>query len=187
MKDKCICAALLLASTFSHGTLTISLQEVGSDVVASYSGSLDLSSISPAFTDTPGSPNLRAENPLLVVGSGGNVDFYNVFISPSGFGPGNSATNAPSSTSGDLVGISSTGIGDFLIVPAGSDGSSLSGSATWVGESFASLGVTIGTYQYDFTGDSLIIQAVPEPAHVGLLLGGTVFAALLFIKRRKRS
>jgi hypothetical protein len=76
-------------------------------------------------------------------------------------------------------------IGTAIIVPAGyASGTALSGSVTYVGQTFASLGLTPGTYTYtwgsDPTADSLAVKigaaAVPERGTWAMMMLG--FAAL---------
>jgi hypothetical protein len=60
----------------------------------------------------------------------------------------------------------------------------MSGTATYAGQSFASLGITPGTYLWTWTGDSVTLNIgsgpapVPEPgtwAAAALLAGGAAF------------
>jgi hypothetical protein len=76
-------------------------------------------------------------------------------------------------------------IGTAIIVPAGyASGTALSGSVTYVCQTFASLGLTPGTYTYTWgsgpTADSLAVKigaaAVPEPGTWAMMILG--FAAL---------
>jgi hypothetical protein len=81
--------------------------------------------------------------------SGALVDEYALVTGPGDFGPG-SATNATSG-SGDLVGM--VGFFGYFFVPKGYiSGNPLSDTATYSGQSFASLGVTPGTYVWQSYG-----------------------------------
>ena len=72
-----------------------------------------------------------------------NVTFFSGFSGPTSFGSGNG--DIASSGSGDLVGI--VGLFGQLSVPDGYvSGAALLSSATWNNATFASLGVTPGTY-----------------------------------------
>jgi hypothetical protein len=102
-------------------------------------------------------------------GSSGRADFYYGATGPASFGSG--GASFASSASGDAFGVTSS-IGTAIIVPAGyASGTALSGSVTYVGQTFASLGLTPGTYTYTWgsgpTADSLAVKigaaAVPEP------------------------
>jgi hypothetical protein len=90
-------------------------------------------------------------------------------MGPTSFGTGTGAV--ADSGSGDLVTL------DFLdiriLVPQGYiSGHSLSDSSTYNNQTFSSLGVTPGTYQWTWGGgpdENFTLQAVPEPS-AGLLL-----------------
>ena len=66
-------------------------------------------------------------------------------------------------------------------------GTSISGNATWLGQTLASLGATPGTYVYTSNSDSVTINiggVVPEPASWAMMLLG--FGAIGFAMRRGR-
>ena len=93
---------------------------------------------------------------------------------------------------GDIVGIE--GFFKDLFVPAGYEsGKPLSNTATYLNQSFLSLGVTPGTYEWIWgTGENqnftLIIgapgAAIPEPASLSLL--GVMLAGLLLARPRRQ-
>jgi hypothetical protein len=140
---------------------TITLEELGSNVVATGSGPLDLTGLSfdfPSFQSAGINPN----GAVIVTGSSGPADFYTGFTGPTSFGSG--STTAASSSSGPLVGIA--GVNGFLMVPQGyASGDPLSDSATYTGATFASLGVTPGTYVWTW-GTGL------ENQNFTLIIGG---------------
>jgi hypothetical protein len=83
--------------------------------------------------------------PDIVTRLSGNVDVYREMTGPTSFGSGFGATAG--NGSGNLVGIDAGGFGLLLNVPAGYvSGNVLSSSATWNNATFASPGVTPGTY-----------------------------------------
>jgi hypothetical protein len=177
----------------AKAAFTFYLQQVGPDVVITGSGTIDTAGL-PIFRlgdATAGLvPNEGIANggPLTMVSS----NIFSGVTGPSAFGTGNS-TDA-SSGSGDAVGVVG---GGFFPGPPGSDltlpggyvsGTALSDTDTYVGQTFATLGFTPGTYTYTFgtgpTADSLVVTSagVPEPASLGLLsLGG-----LTLLPRRRR-
>ncbi len=114
--------------------------------------------------------------------------FYSGLTGPASFGTG--GMKSASAGSGDLVGFyrSSTD----LVVPSGyASGTALSDSDTYTGQSFATLGITPGTYTYTWgTGanaDSLTINAVvPEPSTWALLAVGAGAPTLAALRRRVR-
>lgn len=169
--------------------LVFTIQEVGSDVVATGSGDLDTTGLSLLGTNSS-DPFTQPSIAALVVGSIGNGDFYDAaadFVGPSDFGTGLLLVNA-NSGSGDPMGIS-VGGGNLVLVVRESYGSGdpLSGTATWLGTSVASLGMTQGTYLWtlDANGATVTINVVPEPTTTALLVSTT--AALGFVAYRRRA
>ena len=164
---------------------------MGSDVVATGSGPLDLTGLS--FTVS--SIIFTGIVPVLgEISTGphpvGLEDFYSGVAGPAGFGSSGGPIFADSG-SGDSVGIH--GNLGLLGVPLGYvSGTDLSDTMTFFNQSFATLGVTPGTYVWTWgTGPNqnftLIIgaAAVPEPASAALL--GTALAGLLLAGARRRS
>jgi hypothetical protein len=137
-------AALSLFSVQLAQAYSVTLEQVGSDVVATGSGPLDLTGLTLVVTYASLPAQIFPVLGQIVTGSGGATDGYQGSISgPTSFG-GVFFTFA-SSGSGDSVGIfrdTST-----LLVPSGYvSGTALSDSATYNNATFASLGVTPGTY-----------------------------------------
>lgn len=135
---------------------TVTLQQVGPDVVATGSGAIDLTGLGPPASHgqgVPVSPEIDAEDWAWGIFTGpasSRVDAYDVgtFSGPGSFGSG--GETFASSGSGDAVGTFTQiwwGTDQFLWVPRGyRSGTFLSSSATWSGKTFATLGVTPGTY-----------------------------------------
>src|SRR5262245_47268633 len=128
---------------------TVTLQQVGSDVVANGSGAINLTGLfffgsGSSFITTllPSSGRISTGPPPSGLGS---VDLYRIFSGPANFGSGGQHNATESLSSGDFVGIQASVI--ELFVPHGYiSNSALSSSATWTGATFASLGATPGTY-----------------------------------------
>jgi len=160
---------------------TVTLEQMGADVVANGSGAINLTGL--AFFG-PGSFFITTLVPSLGrISTGpppsglGSVDVYRVFSGPANFGSGGQHNATESLSSGNFVGIQASV--DELFVPHGYiSNSALSSSATWTGATFASLGVTPGTFIWTWgTGANqnftLIIggAGVPDGGSTVSLLG----------------
>ena len=157
---------------------TVTLEQVGSNVVANGSGAINLTGLSFLASGTQGGAILQPPIGAIVTGTtdSANVTFFSGFSGPTSFGSGNG--DIASSGSGDRVGI--VGLFGQLSVPDGYvSGAALLSSATWNNATFASLGVTPGTYVWTWgTGGAnqnftLIIggAGVPDGGSTASLLG----------------
>jgi len=169
---------------------TVRLQQMGANVVATGSGSINLTGLN--FTG-PGSARTfisAASGIIFTAPSGVPLDRYSGFTGPTSFGSG--GTFFADTGSGDFVGIISSS-GAALLVPLGYvSGAALSDSMTFDSATFASLGVTPGTYVWSWgTGlpnqnFTLIIgRAVPDGGSTVSLLGCALLGLAAF--RRKLS
>jgi hypothetical protein len=157
---------------------TVTLQQVGTDVVATGSGTINLTGLTFFQFDGVFSPEIlpgagvQAGGGILTGPTSSSVDLYFEPRGPTSFGSGG-ATPA-SSGSGDMVGIFPIHLifERALIVPRGYvSGTSLSNSATYSGKTFATLGVTPGTYVWtwgtganqNFTLQILAANPTPTP------------------------
>jgi hypothetical protein len=170
----------------------VTLEQVGSNVVATGTGTIDLSGLSLGCNGCDGYsgyviPN-QGNQEQLIVGSG-LIDGYAGATGPTNFGPGNGYTPA-NSNSGDVVGELVPGT---IEVPHGYvSGDPLSDTSTYLGATFASLGVTPGTYVWTWGtagDDSFTLQigpsAVPEPSSLPLVALPLGFVMLLAARRRR--
>jgi hypothetical protein len=178
-------AALGLAAVGgrAEARIVIDVSEVGGNVVIKGGGTVDLTGLS--FRGD--GENVAGMNPsfgAINAGSFGNTGFYQGATGPASFGPG--GLSSASSFSGAVFGVDAAGFAvPTIFVPAGyASGTALSGSETYDGQTFASLGLTPGTYAYAWgsgpAADSLTVKigAIPEPATWAMMLLG--FAALGF-------
>ena len=171
-------ASLLILSQPAQAGYIVTLQQVGSNVVATGSGAIDLTGLA----TPPGSGSkvsyMDPFNGAILTGPATltSIDEYAGIHGPASFGTHSGTENA-SSGSFDLVGI----INDqFLDVPSGYiSGNPLSSSSTWNAATLSSLGVTPGTYVWFWgtgTGDQtftldVVAPAVPDSGStLGLLL-----------------
>jgi hypothetical protein len=177
-------ALSLLPALFStaDAAYVVTFEQVGSDVVVTGGGSINLNEllgveggteragINPSLGEITGPASLTAVDEYVYPpGFGG----------PPSFGPGLGAFSADSG-SGGIVGIGKVGLStfDLIIVPdLYVSGNPLSDTSTYLDKTFASLGVTPGTYVYSWgTGadvDTFTVQiGVPEPSTWAMLLIG---------------
>lgn len=171
---------ILAAGQSARAGVIINIDQVGSDVVATGSGSIDLTDL-----EQPSHPYAAlgflvpavahiVEGPTTI----GIRPIYGGATGPASFGSGTGSL--ASSGTGDTFGVIG---GQNIVVPDGYvSGTSLSATDTYSGQTFASLGLTPGTYTYTWgTGadaDSLTVQIgspTPEPS---TLVGGTLGIAL---------
>ena len=136
--------ALLVVAPLTQAGYIVTLQQTGSNVVATGSGAIDLTGLNFGITLTNGQALIVANEAQIFTGptSLTSFDLYDGLSGPTDFGSG--FVKFADSGSGDLVGI---GAFELLIVPHGYiSGTALSDSMTFNNATFASLGVTPGTY-----------------------------------------
>ena len=188
--------ALILASLLgttadpAQAAYVVTFSETGNNVTASGSGTIDLAGltfITSGATLSEVAPTFATE----ATGGAGNVDEYSGATGPFSFGSG--VFTSATAGAGDLVGIQvlsgePTG---FLFVPTGyASGAQLSDTATYAGQSFATLGLAQGVYRYNFgsgtDADTFTVEVgapVPEPSTWAMMLLG--FAGLGFAGYRR--
>ena len=139
-----IALAWLLSLQPAEAGYTVTLQQVGPNVVATGSGAIDLTGLT-FITSGNNGPGIQASLGLIGTGPfGAIVDTYQGFTGPTSFGSGIGG-RSPNTASGDSVSIS--GAGQQLFVPHNYvSGAALSDSMTFNNATLAALGVTPGTY-----------------------------------------
>jgi hypothetical protein len=184
-------AALGLAALGGRAdaSVVIDITQVAGNVVATGSGTIDLSGLTLVDSTVLGSsPQITPGEAFVVVGTpSSGQDSYSGLSGPSSFGSGSSIFG--SSGSGDLLGFEE--IISLLFVPASYvSGTALSGSATFDGQTFATLGLTPGTYVYKWSSDSLTVKigtasgVIPEPSTWAMMLLGFVSLGCIALRRR---
>jgi len=167
---------------------TVTLQQVGSNVVANGSGAINLTGLTFITSVDDVNPGANAALGLIATGPfAASVDAYQGLTGPTDFGSG--APFLPNTASGDFVEIS--GVGMQLFVPLNYvSGAALSDSMIFNNATFASLGVTPGTYVWSW-GDGANQRFTLSIGTVGVPDGGTTvsllgFALLGFAAVRRR-
>lgn len=188
----------------------VDLTQMGNNVVASGSGTINLTGLTRGSTFSTGSV-IHPSIAEIVTGPSGTIDTYTGLTGPASFGPG--GTTIASSGTGVLVGVTSIVttaasissaaalVAAELAVPSGyMSGGPLSDTSTYLNQTLASLGATPGTYTWSWNTPgvsvssasddtfTLVISAatVPEPSTVaqfGVGIAGLVLAGMY---RRRR-
>jgi hypothetical protein len=179
----------------------VTLAQVGSNVVATGSGPINLTGLTFAQSgQVTGGAFIGPSNALIQTGPTGlvNFDLYGgLFTGPTSFGSG--LGTFADTGSGDFVGIHILNVLDgnvpngLLVVPQGYvSGAALSDSMTFNNATFASLGVTPGTYVWTWgTGANqnftLVIggAGVPDGGSTVSLLGCALFGVAALRRKLK--
>jgi hypothetical protein len=177
----------------SRAGFIVNLTETGGNVVATGSGTINTADLAFDFSGT-GTSALYPNNGEAIFGPDSyvNVDAYIAnLVGPASFGDG--FVSRASSGTGDIVGID---IPYYIDLPSNYlSGSMLSSSDTWSGQTFASLGLTPGTYTWtwgtganaDFFTMNIGVSSVPEPSSLLLASGGLGIVALAVLARRRQA
>ena len=148
-----ISAFTFFAAPVVNAAVVVTASEVGGNVVFSGGGTLNLNDLTPnvhsdGWLNGFSSPKVGS---YLGAGSGkttaGTVYEGTSFTGPTSFGPGSLKIIADS-YSGDFGGISGSTFPGVLVSDSYVSGSSLFGTSTFINQTFASLGLTSGTYDW---------------------------------------
>ena len=187
MKLKLAIAAavsLLTVTSAARAAVVIDINQIGANVVAVGSGTINVSGASGFSTFGSVIDATNADITFITGNFSANFEHYSV-TGPSNFGSGFGF--APSAASGDL---GLQGANGSFFVPVGYVvGAPLSGTDTFNNATFSSLGLTQGTYVYTVSGgDTVTVQigvtAVPEPSTWAMMILG--FCGVGFMAYRRK-
>lgn len=174
----------------AQAAININVDQVGSDVVATGSGTLDLTGLS--FVGVSfATAAIGGLDGYVGVGDEALVWVFSGITGPSSFGYTYGAD--ASFSSGTTFALNAALDGSaWAIAPVGYvSGSDINGTATWVGQSIASLRLKPGTYVYTAPNDTITldieaIPGIPEPSSWSMMLLG--FGLLgVAVRRTRRS
>ena len=186
-------AVMVIGSSLSvppaQAGYTVTLEQQGSNVVASGSGSIDLTGLTfeSSASDITIAIDPSAGTMVIRPTTGPAGDLYFGLFGPTSFGSGGYIV--ASSGSGDIAGE----VFGTLYVPEGVSDNPLSSSATWDNATLNSLGVTPGSYEWTWgTGPNqnvtldIMAAPIPEPSALSVLGVGLAGPALAGLWRRRR-
>jgi len=194
-------SSIFFGHSSASAAVIINAVQSGSDVVFSYSGSLDTTGFQP-FGGGDSSPAINPGAGWFRAGLGRGLLIFGINY-PSDpyvlvpYGSGNQGIR-PNSSTGDHFGLQQTGRGNSIFLPenyinyvGGSGGPNISGSMTFNGANFSDLGLSSGSYTTFLPNDTVImnIGAVPAPLPLLGLGAATAFSRQLkqrIALRRKR-
>ncbi len=177
-----VAIAAAFFSTNAQAVVTISIDEQGDDVVASYSGSWD--SWTKSGDALSSSQYIAA--PAAFHNLQGGQDQMNAASMTLTSGTWTGTFTAASSFAGDPFGFTAN-VGSYWAPVGYVSGQNLSGSLTFASTDVVTMGFTPGENGV-FSGGGNTVNysvAVPEPATIGMLAVGCLSAGLGFVRRRR--
>ena len=190
-----VLAAVVLALSFgtARAGVIIEITQVGPNVVATASGSIDLTGLTLLGTDmgsTYGS-EMNPSNAYIIVGTAFRIDEFTGLSGPSSFG--NGGYTQATSGSGDFISVLGQGAlssPELVTYHNYISGTPISSTSEYDNTTIQGLGLNPGTYTYTWgTGGSdpfLTVQIVPEPSSAIEAVVGAVGLAVAYGWSRHR-
>ena len=175
----------------AHAAVVMTLEQEGSNVVATGSGTIDLTDLTliSSITNVPG---IAPDGSAILAGATLSADVYGfLFTAPPKGSLGSGSQTDANSGIGNPFGVTDA----VVVVPHNyASGTALSDSATWDSTTLAMLGVTPGTYAYTWGfgahADSVtldVLNPVPVPAALPLFATGLGGLGLLGWRRKRKA
>lgn len=185
-----VAAALAMFTSNAQAAALMRFTDTGTGVSGVLSGSLDLTGLSPTGSFSANAIGMQSSTGRIGFGVAGakQVLYDSVLAGPASFGTG---IVVFASSLGDAVFLGGD-TGDLYLPSAYVSGGALSGTLSFAGANYASLGVGAGDFVYTLnSGDTLTVRfealsAVPEPATGSLMGLGLALAAVGARCRRNR-
>ena len=182
MRSFFLAVVLMMVGWAVQAATVLSIKEVGGDVVGTLSGSFDL-----VGADT--APNLTGSNGAFILpsilGPRISTQFFTsadslrgyTITGPTSFGTG--PATVPTSTTASILYL--LGDLDRIALPSAyQSGDLLGGDMVFGGQSFSTLGLTVGSYAYSLSnGDTFTIE-IGTSAAVAIPAAGSMLIAALF-------
>jgi len=174
---------IFIGTNNCNGDILVTATETGGNVVFSGAGTFNLTALTIAGSNNTLS-GINASASLISMNSLFGTDLYSGFTGPSSFGTGSPFTGSTTASgSGFYKSLNQ------IAVPMGySSGAFISSSMTFNGQTFTTLGLTPGTYVWNWgagaNADSYTLQIIPEPSSAIVL---PLLAAAGMMVRRRRS
>lgn len=183
-------AALAVFTSNAQAAALMRFTDTGTGVSGVLSGSLDLTGLNPTGSFSANAIGMESSTGRILFGVAGatQVLYDSVLAGPASFGTG---VVVFASSLGDAVFLGGD-TGDLYLPSAYVSGGALSGTLSFAGATYASLGVGAGDFVYTLSsGDTLTVRfealsAVPEPATGSLMGLGLALAAVGARCRRNR-
>jgi hypothetical protein len=168
------------------------MTQEGSDVVVTGGGTINTASLDGPDRPHGLQPEIGPNYPSIEMGpTTFSIDLYNTITAtgPTNFGTGTETMATTGLQVGDPFGIRFNPTATFIEVPFQYHGTPLTATNTYASQTYASLGVTPGSYTWSWgsgpTADSFTLQiespttvAVPEPSTaMGAVVGAVAFLA----------
>ena len=189
---KCLLAlaASCAVSSAANAVITVNVGQSGANVVATLSGSLNLTGLTVLPTPFGLTRAIAPSRGYIGVGTSPLTTGYQGLSGAGVFGPGTGFTLS-NADAGDGFGLDTIfGLNVLFLPTTYLSGAALSGSSTFYNATIAGLGLTIGSYVFLSSSDSLTINingapaAVPESATWAMMLVG--FACIGYAMRNRR-